>query len=120
MYFTRIVGWRRTHFKVTGAQKPWKPPHMRGLQLKKVEDKLFQAQVVIDVMDSRAPMTTRNKTLMTKTPAPRIALFNKCDLAHLTDTQKQILESNERTLGAESVLFGFWLIIFTNRKMFSL
>lgn len=84
---------------------------MRGRQLKKVEDKLFQAQVVIDVMDSRAPMTTRNKTLMTKTPAPRIALFNKIDLTNLTDKQKSILESNERTLGAESVLFGFWLII---------
>lgn len=119
MHLSRIMGWKRTSFQVTGAQKLWRPQHMRGRQLKKVEDKLFQAQVVIDVMDSRAPMTTRNKTLMTKTPAPRIALFNKIDLTNLTDKQKSILESNERKLGAESVLFGFWLIILIDCSLFA-
>ena len=53
---------------------------MRILIIFKMEQRLWSAQVVIDVMDARAPMTTRNKSLTTKTTAPRIVLVLGIDL----------------------------------------
>merc|ERR1712106_602456 len=57
-------------------------------------------------MDARAPMTSRNRRLTTKTTAPRIVLFNKTDLTQIDERQKEILINNEKLLGAEHVLFG--------------
>ena len=57
-------------------------------------------------MDSRAPITSRNKQFLVSTPAPRIALYNKIDLSALSETEKDLLREREFELGATHVFFG--------------
>jgi len=106
MNLTRLLRWRRERFVPRGLSREWRPPHMSGKWKDKMEERLWSAQVMIDVIDARAPMTSRNQRLTTKTTAPRIVLFNKTDLTQIDERQKEILINNEKLLGAEHVLFG--------------
>jgi len=107
MRITRILGWKRKEFKPYGRySNSWSPGHMKGTKLNKLNDTIFSAQVILDMIDSRAPISSKNNRISTKTGAPRIAIFNKIDLGDLTKTEIDKIVKIETQSGADAVLFG--------------
>jgi len=58
------------------------------------------------MIDSRAPISSKNNRISTKTGAPRIAIFNKIDLGDLTKAEIDKMIEIETQSGADAVLFG--------------
>ena len=80
-------------------QIQWFPGHM-GLTYKQIEDQRNRADVFLELLDARAPATTRNPLLHQLIgDKPRVIILTKMDLAEVAVTArwKQVLEQAPNT-----------------------
>lgn len=81
----------------------WFPGHMTRAK-RKIKDVLKLLDIVIEVVDARVPMSSRNPELKDIVGnKPRIVLLNKCDMADASETKRWIEFYNAKRIKALAI-----------------
>ncbi|CAG5089677.1 Oidioi.mRNA.OKI2018_I69.PAR.g12302.t1.cds [Oikopleura dioica] len=99
--------WKREYFQPYGTNwtKKWLPRHMKGRNAANISSQVQKVNCVIEVVDARLPLSSRNYNFAAQGRAPRLVLFNKEDLANLTPAEKKYFTQQELE-SAEAVVWG--------------
>jgi len=99
--------WKREYFQPYGTNwtKKWLPRHMKGRNAANINSQVQKVNCVIEVVDARLPLSSRNYNFSAQGRAPRLVLFNKADLANLTSAEKKYF-TNLELESAEAVVWG--------------
>lgn len=127
--FTKQNRWKRASFVPYGSTwGQWLPRHMKGKYRWKnltiikinyaffrysigrnfanVEHRMHNVNCVLDVIDARLPTSGKNLQFSAGSRAPRVVLFTKTDLTHLTEKEKAYFTKVEMDGGADAVIWG--------------
>lgn len=78
---------------------------MKGRNAANISSQVQKVNCVIEVVDARLPLSSRNYNFAAQGRAPRLVLFNKADLANISPAEKKYF-TNLELESAEAVVWG--------------